>query len=55
MREGQHGERPAGQRAEEAADLGQGAGLEPEDDGDHDEQDRHEVERVHGPIVAQGS
>ena len=48
-------ERAAADCAQQTADLGQRTGAEPEDDGEDDQDDGHEVQRVHGPIVAQGS
>ena len=46
-------QRAAADGAEQAADLGQRSGAEPEEDGEDDQQDGDEVERVHRPIVAQ--
>ena len=50
-----HPPKDAADRTQQAAHLGQRAGAEPEDDGKDDHQDGHEVQRVHRPIVAQGS
>jgi hypothetical protein len=55
MGQGEDGDGATGERAQQTTDLWESPRLEPEDDGDDDEQDRDEVQRVHRSIVAQGS
>jgi hypothetical protein len=58
IREGADGEdreRAAGDGPDESAELRERTRPDPEQDGDHHQDDRERVDQVHGRIVAQGA